>query len=647
MGGKPMTAFIPLHLSAFQRTPLLEPWVRSWVGNQAVFLTPDDWFLRGHDIVGGDHVPANPSSGTVAFWTGVLVWSPPPAAANVALEELRKARIKRQVSTHIFLIPRLCTPSWLKQLFKAADLILEIPPDLTHGVFVLPRRCSELSENCKKCGRLLRWTQGVFCTNLLHSLGGFPPCHGAWCGGCYFLSSAEEGFFSQTDDREVHRLVGDNPGDNLWGPKAPDLRQFDEAREGDHLLSPFVCHLCIFRILKGGDPDPDRDSHQALLKTIMRANLDVLWSRTRSTVKTNRNTVARAISSLERLGLGGPFYDPGPTPFSDFCGFETALAVLIDSQRSGKYSVSHKQWDSIRKVKSAVASFEKLSNNNPLSQLALLESERGYVRRFHFGQTASLWYQRFAAGCKARMGQDVRPNQALKTELWLQLLELCRDKARLSRSEEEGDGWIMAGAYLAFAYVLSLRGPEGFMFEISLLFDHRDRRNGLVWLPIVGKVKGADSVNTYFLRSVPVTSSGINVEHWRDLLLAVHHRAGRRQGPAFCDPQGFLLPTRRMNQYLWEALEELFVSEEAADLFPKAITSPEDIQSLIEVDRSPRRSSDSRATAQRVAREDKDVVNRWSQRERAKGAAPIEKMSIHYADQELLDDCFRRYTMAM
>eukprot|EP00980_Cylindrotheca_fusiformis_P019137 scaffold6486_cov96-Cylindrotheca_fusiformis.AAC.1 len=235
----------------------------------------------------------------------------------------------------------------------------------------------------------------------------------------------------------------------------------------------------------------------------MWANLDVLWSRTCSTVKTNRNTVARAISSLERLGLGGPFYDPGPTPFSDFCGFETALAVLIDSQRGGKYSQSHKQWDSVRKVKSAVASFEKLSNHNPLSQLALLESERGYVRRFHFGQTASLWYQRFAAGCKARMGQDVRPNQALKTELWIEVLEACREKARLSQSVEEGDGWILAGAYLAFSYVLSLRGPEGFMFEISLLTEHQELRNGLVWLPIVGKVKGADSVNTYFLRSVP------------------------------------------------------------------------------------------------------------------------------------------------
>eukprot|EP00980_Cylindrotheca_fusiformis_P014518 scaffold3893_cov74-Cylindrotheca_fusiformis.AAC.1 len=133
MGGKPMKSFVPLHLSAFERTPQLKPWVETWAGKSAVFLTPDDWYVRGHDIVGGDYIPADSATGTAAFWKpivepGVLVWSPPPAAANVALEELRKARIKRHVSTHIFLVPRLCTPSWLKQLFKAADVILEIPP---------------------------------------------------------------------------------------------------------------------------------------------------------------------------------------------------------------------------------------------------------------------------------------------------------------------------------------------------------------------------------------------------------------------------------------------------------------------------------------------------------------------------------------
>jgi hypothetical protein len=51
----------------------------------------------------------------------------PPAAAFAAIAELRKARIKRQTSTHIFVCPRLMTPAWLGQLYKEADLVFTIP----------------------------------------------------------------------------------------------------------------------------------------------------------------------------------------------------------------------------------------------------------------------------------------------------------------------------------------------------------------------------------------------------------------------------------------------------------------------------------------------------------------------------------------
>jgi hypothetical protein len=53
---------------------------------------------------------------------------PPPAAADVALEELRKALIKRQTSTHLFIVPRLLTPEWRRQLNKAADLMFFVDP---------------------------------------------------------------------------------------------------------------------------------------------------------------------------------------------------------------------------------------------------------------------------------------------------------------------------------------------------------------------------------------------------------------------------------------------------------------------------------------------------------------------------------------
>jgi hypothetical protein len=256
-----------------------------------------------------------------------------------------------------------------------------------------------------------------------------------------------------------------------------------------------------------------------------------------------------------------------------------------------------------------------------------------------------MWSQRFAQGVRSRMGQDIRKNLALDFALWHRVLDHCQDQARLTVRFEDGAGWIIVGAFFAFALVLSLRGPDGFMFEINLLNTHKARHKELVWLPIIGKLKGDDHSKTHFLRSVPTTGSGIGVEKWRDWLLAIHHHAGRTHGPAMCDAQGFLLTTERINTYLWEALEEIYIHH--AKEFPKAITEVDDIRSLIQINRSPRRSSESQATRKRVLKEDKDVINRWSNEVRAKGKAVSEALSLAYADQALLDKCFYRYTSAM
>jgi hypothetical protein len=123
--GDPMMTFIPLHQTAIERSPSLRAWLKSWGGDKLEFLDPRDWFTRGHDHSGySEKNPAGLVYPTIR--QGHFVWSPPPAAAEVALEELRKARIKRQDSLHIIVIPRLMTPEWLKQLYKEADLLFTV-----------------------------------------------------------------------------------------------------------------------------------------------------------------------------------------------------------------------------------------------------------------------------------------------------------------------------------------------------------------------------------------------------------------------------------------------------------------------------------------------------------------------------------------
>jgi hypothetical protein len=117
--GQDMLTFIPFHLSTVQREPKVETWIQTWLEIIAELLTPEGWFERGHDILGGKHDQEG-------FWRyeykpGSFIWAPaPPGAAAIAIEELRKTRIKRQHSFHIFVCPRLLKPEWFRQLYKAS-----------------------------------------------------------------------------------------------------------------------------------------------------------------------------------------------------------------------------------------------------------------------------------------------------------------------------------------------------------------------------------------------------------------------------------------------------------------------------------------------------------------------------------------------
>jgi hypothetical protein len=53
--GLDMMSFIPFHQTAIQRSPGVKDWISSWLGSEAEFLTPQDWFKRGHDMSGGSN----------------------------------------------------------------------------------------------------------------------------------------------------------------------------------------------------------------------------------------------------------------------------------------------------------------------------------------------------------------------------------------------------------------------------------------------------------------------------------------------------------------------------------------------------------------------------------------------------------------
>ena len=55
------------------------------------------------------------------------LWAPPPVVADVALEEALKAIHKRKDAVHIFVIPRLFSPKWMRLFYKMADFVFKLP----------------------------------------------------------------------------------------------------------------------------------------------------------------------------------------------------------------------------------------------------------------------------------------------------------------------------------------------------------------------------------------------------------------------------------------------------------------------------------------------------------------------------------------
>ena len=81
MAGEKMLSFIPLHLTATERSPTLLPWIQSWVSEEVHSLSPYDWFQRGHNIAGWSKEKGDLFERPI-IKSGVYGWFPPPAGSR-------------------------------------------------------------------------------------------------------------------------------------------------------------------------------------------------------------------------------------------------------------------------------------------------------------------------------------------------------------------------------------------------------------------------------------------------------------------------------------------------------------------------------------------------------------------------------------
>jgi hypothetical protein len=108
MKGKDMRDFIPLNLNPLEREPKVKEWFDNVTqGLEFNWLKPEGWFSKGHT-------------------QGNFIWNAPPAAAEVVVEQLGFARLKRPEALHIIIVPRLMTGRWRRHLTRGTNGYIKI-----------------------------------------------------------------------------------------------------------------------------------------------------------------------------------------------------------------------------------------------------------------------------------------------------------------------------------------------------------------------------------------------------------------------------------------------------------------------------------------------------------------------------------------
>ena len=368
---------------------------------------------------------------------------------------------------------------------------------------------------------------------------------------------------------------------SAWGNKHRSPDEFLIGRDGDHLLVPFECDLCIFRKLKSRNPMAANIPDSLLLACIRRMNLDACWSRAKSTALSNRDKVAFGLKMSALVGLEGPYESDGPLPDFDHCGYEVAVEMLLHSRRPRRYSDAYMQFDTIRKLRSAFSNHCRASAKSNQVSLALGD-QKGKYQRFSADPCSSFWFYRFVEGARHRMGQDWRPNKAIPVELLLLLLEASELRIQEAVSRRDENRWIVFHAFAVVCYTVSLRGCEGFLLDLAGL-NRKFTAGGdkYVIITLLGQIKGESGDRAHLIPCVPVTSSGIDVQASVSRLIEFKRARGHTNGPAISDLSGSVLSHRAMNDSLLELLEELF--ETHRELFPVSIPDKETMRLRIQV----------------------------------------------------------------
>ena len=443
--------------------------------------------------------------------------------------------------------------------------------------------------------------------------------------------------------------------DGLVVETETDVNRFKFGRAGDHFMTMFQCDLCHFRNIKKSDPRDNDVMDTCAMRNIRRANLDALWSREPTTVRTNLAQVRKMCAYGEdRLGFETKDVLPvmGPFPVRDDCGMRVAALSTERSLDRGMNEATV-QFGTVRRFRSAFSNMWHASVAGGLDAVAVRDTARLTVSSC---PTFSDWYERFGLGLHKRMGDHIIQDKAISVEVMVELMRNFEVDWNRSVNLGESDGKLskilFPALFSVVAYVLGLRGEEVPLMDLSGTLKHFSRAVSMVpdsdgqerahaVVALLGRFKGEKGEKHHYMVTVLKTKSGLEPAKWIGRALNWYSERGISNGPMFRNKLGARAKVKEFEGPIFDGLYR--IQRERPDLIDPLV----DVGGEYGMSRSHRRGSDSRAMAERIPEDAINLNNRWRKFEKAKGKRPTLKMTEHYADIQLLLPMFLVYSRSM
>jgi len=376
---------------------------------------------------------------------------------------------------------------------------------------------------------------------------------------------------------------------------------------------------------------------------IRRVNLDAMWGRESSTVRSTVQAVQKTIALLAPFDIQPSFPPLGPHLLGDKLGYGVAVAMVLKSMEPGRYA-DHQQFETIRKLRAGFHNVYMAS----VEGASCLRSVGGDKAKHFINHcnTHSTWFEHFAAGCLRRMGQEIRQDRAISLNVMHALLHHL--EGEWASTTDPGTQLYISslGAYSVIAFCGSFRGPEVFLTDLFGLRKYLDTPQSVqeiphVIIPLLGRLKNENGEKYHLTPLCSTTSSGLPVETWVRRLVKCQAHFGRYQGPAFTTLLGTPAYTQTFEMGILDRLQA--VQARHPDLIAPDVLVHEEYG----LSRSFRRGSTSEARARRVDDRDVRLINRWRSFDEGRGRRPRLNMQDHYSDIRLLIPALLRYSQAL